>query len=208
MHARSIFAVCNVYNNLPQHVRDASDVGTFQKYLTQVARMRCQQGGDAWALSFVVALDFFNVHIVKNIGESILVVCIQKDIVIIRPVHGKGEDFRLVGSAIDVKFSMQAALQETPDRACLKMEALVRTRILHNHADMLRQFKTHAWNLVKYHNGVIQHACAFQLQCVDSTQRSYVQGSHLTEANAFVHCNFAPPSLRRNIGYWTVALLA
>jgi len=52
LYARSIFAVCDVYNNLPQHVVDATDVGSFQQYLTQIARVRCQQGEDAWASSF------------------------------------------------------------------------------------------------------------------------------------------------------------
>ena len=52
LYARSIFAVVDVYNNLPQHVVDASSVKFFQHYLTQIARTRCQQGEDAWASSF------------------------------------------------------------------------------------------------------------------------------------------------------------
>ena len=49
---RSIFAVCDVYNNLPQHVVDLKTIKDFQRYLTQVAKMRCQQGVEAWASSF------------------------------------------------------------------------------------------------------------------------------------------------------------
>jgi hypothetical protein len=52
LYARSIFAVVDVYNNLPQHVVDATDVSSFQQYLTQIARTRCQLGEDAWASSF------------------------------------------------------------------------------------------------------------------------------------------------------------
>ena len=49
---RSIFCLISVYNNLPQHVVDASCISDFQNYLTQVARTRCQQNDEAWASSF------------------------------------------------------------------------------------------------------------------------------------------------------------
>ena len=49
---RSIFAMVDIYNNLPQYVVDASSVSAFQKYLTQIARKRCQIGNADWASSF------------------------------------------------------------------------------------------------------------------------------------------------------------
>ena len=48
----SILAMADVYNNLPQHVADAPNVKSFQSYLTQLARTRCQQGDVVWASSF------------------------------------------------------------------------------------------------------------------------------------------------------------
>jgi len=52
LYNRSIFAMADVYNNLPQHVVDATSVQTFQNYLIQIARTRCQQGDVAWASTF------------------------------------------------------------------------------------------------------------------------------------------------------------
>ena len=69
LYARSIFAVTDVYNNLPQHVVDATGVDTFQSYLTQIARTRCQQGDDAWSSSFCRRAANFN-------GVSMYILCI------------------------------------------------------------------------------------------------------------------------------------
>ena len=52
LYNRSIFAMADVYNNLPQHVVDATSVKVFQQYLIQIARPRCQLGVDAWASTF------------------------------------------------------------------------------------------------------------------------------------------------------------
>ena len=121
-------------------------------------------------------------------------------LMIIHPVHGEGDDFRLLGSLIDVHLSMSPAVQDILDRARPEVKALLRTRGMYNHMQMIDQYKTHIWNLIEYHNGVIQHACASQLQRIDSMQRGYVHELHLTEQSAFIHYNFAPPSLRRDIG--------
>ena len=52
LYYKSIFAMTDVYNNLPQHVVDATSVKVFQQYLIQIARTRCQLGEDAWASTF------------------------------------------------------------------------------------------------------------------------------------------------------------
>ena len=119
---------------------------------------------------------------------------------IIHPVQDEGMDFRQQDSLIDVGLSMSPAVQDILDRTRPKVKSLLRTRGMYNHTQMLDQYKTHVWNLIEYHNGVLQHACASQLQRIDSMQRGYVQELHLTEASAFIHYNFAPPSLRRDIG--------
>ena len=49
---RSIFAMVDIYNNLPQHVVDAKSVSAFQHCLMHTVRTRCQQGDAEWALSF------------------------------------------------------------------------------------------------------------------------------------------------------------
>ena len=119
---------------------------------------------------------------------------------IIHPVQGEGMDFRVLGSLIDVKFSMSPAVQDILDRARPKTKSFLHTRGIYNQTQMLDQYKTHVWDLIKYHNVVLLHACASQLQRIDSMQRGYVQELNLTEGSVFIHYNFAPPCLRRDIG--------
>ena len=52
LFARSIFAMVDIYNNLPQQAVDATSVTIFQKYLTHIARTKCQSGDGAWSSSF------------------------------------------------------------------------------------------------------------------------------------------------------------
>jgi len=52
LFSRSIFAMVDVYNNLPQQAVDAPTVTIFQKYLMHIARTRCQSEDVAWASSF------------------------------------------------------------------------------------------------------------------------------------------------------------
>ena len=49
---RSIFAMVDIYNNLPQHAVDAPSVSYFQAYVNHIDRTRCLQGDVAWAASF------------------------------------------------------------------------------------------------------------------------------------------------------------
>ena len=52
LFTRSIFGMADIYNNLPQHVLDASSVKCFQQYLIHIVRTRCQQDDGAWPSSF------------------------------------------------------------------------------------------------------------------------------------------------------------
>jgi hypothetical protein len=49
---RSIFAMCDIYNDLPQNVVDADCVSSFQHMLMQTVRLRCQSNDADWASSF------------------------------------------------------------------------------------------------------------------------------------------------------------
>ena len=52
LYDRSIFAMVDIYNNLPQHAVDNATVSGFQNYLNHIAHTRCQQGDVVWASSF------------------------------------------------------------------------------------------------------------------------------------------------------------
>ena len=52
VYNRSIFAMVDIYNNLPQQAVDAPIVSLFQSYCNHIARTKCEQGDIAWAVSF------------------------------------------------------------------------------------------------------------------------------------------------------------
>ena len=52
LYNRSIFAMVNIYDNLPQAFVDACSVTAFQKWLTSLTRERCEQDTPDWAMSF------------------------------------------------------------------------------------------------------------------------------------------------------------
>ena len=54
----SIFAMCDVYNSLPQNVVDAESISDFQHSLMNIVRARCQSNDADWASSFCRRTDF------------------------------------------------------------------------------------------------------------------------------------------------------
>jgi hypothetical protein len=59
IHDRSIFSMCDVYNNLPQSVVDADSISMFKHLLMDIVRERCKSNDDAWASSFCSRADFY-----------------------------------------------------------------------------------------------------------------------------------------------------
>ena len=49
-------------------------------------------------------------------------------------------------------------------------------------------------------NGAIFHSAEYLVEKLDSAQRRFLHELDLDEATAFMEFNFAPPSLRRDIG--------
>ena len=67
----------------------------------------------------------------------------KEHIVIVHPVRGEGEVFKLLGVLIDVKWNMEAAVDHCLARVRPKVNALLRTRGVYDLTNMLAQFKTH-----------------------------------------------------------------
>ena len=80
------------------------------------------------------------------------------------------------------------------------MKAIVRTRSHYAIKDLISQFKTHIWGLMECHNGGIFHACSSLLEKLDAIHFKFLRDIGSDHANAFLEFNFAPPTLRRNIG--------
>ena len=62
------------------------------------------------------------------------------------------------------------------------------------------QFKTHIWGLCEYHNGALYHAATSHLNRLDGMQRGFLYELGLAEDQCYLEWNFAPLSLRRDIG--------
>ena len=65
---------------------------------------------------------------------------------------------------------------------------------------MFNQYKSHIWGIKEYSNGVLILAPPSQLNRLDKVQRWYLHELGLSDKEAFIGHNFAPPSLRRAIG--------
>ena len=53
---------------------------------------------------------------------------------------------------------------------------------------------------MEYHNGAIFHAADYLLKKLDDAQQSFLHKLEVAENTTFLEQNFAPPSLRRDIG--------
>ena len=121
-------------------------------------------------------------------------------IVVVHPADGEGDDFKLLGCVIDVHLRMDQAIESLLARARPKIQALLRTKRIYSIDDLVMQYKTHVWSILEYQNGTIMHAAPSALAKLDDMQRSFARQNQLTEGVAFLYYNFAPPSLRRDIG--------
>ena len=81
-----------------------------------------------------------------------------------------------------------------------KIRAIIRMRSHYPAAELIHQFKTHVWGLMEYHNGAIFHASSHLVDRLDAAQSHFLNEVGVSEEEAFLSHNFAPPRLRRNIG--------
>ena len=118
---------------------------------------------------------------------------------VLHPIHGEGEPFKLLGTLLDCKLKMIPCVEKLLSKVRPKIRALVRIRNAFSVKVMLNQYKAHVWSQCEYHDGALILACDTQLARFDSMQRGYLQEFSLTDTEAFVEYNFAPPSIRRRI---------
>lgn len=77
---------------------------------------------------------------------------------------------------------------------------MLRTPGRYSSEAMIQQYQTHIWGYSEYTNGSICHAVHCKLERLHSMQRRFLHGIDLDEATAHLQYNFAPPTLRRDIG--------
>ena len=119
---------------------------------------------------------------------------------VLHPTHGEGEPFKLLGTLLDCKLKMVPCIEKLFSKVRPKIRALRRLSRAFSVKTMLNQYKAHVWSQCEYHDGALILACDTQLARFDSMQRGYLQEFSITDTEAFVEYNFAPPSIRRRIG--------
>ena len=108
--------------------------------------------------------------------------------------------FVLLGTLIDCQLTMQPCLDALLKTLRPKVAALVRLKHMHNTSNMLNHSKAHIWSKMEYSSGAVLIAGEIKLRKLDKLQRGFLYELGLNDKTAFVHHNFAPPSLRRAIG--------
>ena len=119
---------------------------------------------------------------------------------IIHPSLGRGDDFKLLGTLLDCALSMLPCIEKLLGKIRPKIRALLRLRHIYSIEQMIGQYKTHIWGHKEFSNGALIMAAPCQVRRLDKVQRWYLRELGLTDTEAFVRYNFAPPSLRRGIG--------
>ena len=95
---------------------------------------------------------------------------------------------------------MRIDIDDLVSRCRPKIRALLRTRSFYSNTELLNQFKTHIWSLLEYHTPAIYHAAYSNIDRLDQLQRSFLNELGIEASVAFLEHNFAPLSLRRDIG--------
>ena len=119
---------------------------------------------------------------------------------IIHPTLSRGDDFKLLGTLFDCALTMLPCIEKLLAKIRPKVRALLRLRHIYSTAQMIGQYKTHIWGHKEFSNGALIMAAPSQVRRLDKLQRWYLRELDLTDTEAFVNFNFAPPSLRRGIG--------
>ena len=124
----------------------------------------------------------------------------KEHIVVIHPIQADGDPFKLLGCLVDCKLQMYQAIDAILAQIRPKVKAILRTRTHYDISSMIGQFKTHIWGLMEIHNGAIFHAASSALAKIDHVQQHFLDELGISDSEAFLRFNFAPPLLRRNIG--------
>jgi len=124
----------------------------------------------------------------------------KEHLVILHPSQYHGDAFKLLGCMVDTDLRMESCIEQLLSKICPKITAILRTRAYYSVPDLVTQFKTHIWGLIEVNMGAYFHAASYMLAKIDHAQNRFLRALGLSPDQAFLDYNFAPPSLRRNIG--------
>ena len=119
---------------------------------------------------------------------------------IVHPSEPHGDDFKVLGTVLDCKLSMQPCIDHVLNKSRPKIRAILRLQHMFSVQDLIGQYKTHIWGNSEYSNEALILACNSQLGRLDRMQRWFLHELGVSDYDACVSFNFAPPSLRQRIG--------
>ena len=96
----------------------------------------------------------------------------KESFVILHPIFGEGESFRLLGPTIDPKLIMSEEVQRIVRKTKPKLKALLRTTPVYSRKDMVLQYKTHILRLFESAVGALYHTADSVLAALDAVQES------------------------------------
>ena len=67
----------------------------------------------------------------------------KEHLVVLHPMHGEGEHFKLLGTLVDCKLLMGPAIEQILAQVRPKVRAIVRMQSHYPVAELIHQFKTH-----------------------------------------------------------------
>ena len=100
---------------------------------------------------------------------------------------------------IDAKLTMHDSVDKTLSKARPKLKALLRTIHMYSTKTLVNQYKTHVQPITESTTSAIYHAATSTLEPLDRLYTTFIHAIDLTPHDAFIHHNFAPPQLRRDI---------
>jgi len=110
-----------------------------------------------------------------------------------------GEVFRLLGTLIDPKLTMEAEITRIRKKASPKINAILACRHVYTTAGLMQQYKAHVLCILESASAAIYHAAPTHLDTLDGLQRRFLKEIGVTEKDAFLGFNLAPLQLRRDI---------
>ncbi len=110
-----------------------------------------------------------------------------------------GEEFKILGITFGCKLLMHTTIDDCVSTCGWKLECICRTRRFFSDADLVFFYKAHLLSYIEYRTPGIHHAAPSALKALDAIQQRLLRQTGLSETDALVHFNLAPPSTRRDI---------
>ncbi len=110
--------------------------------------------------------------------------------------ESQGADSNIFGVEVDVKLTMQSAIDEVVPQESWKLKMLVRTRRYYTDSELVLLYKPHLLSYIEYRTPAIYHATRDMLCRLDRIQDRFLVHAGIDEKDALIHFHLAPLSTR------------